>query len=294
MPCQNAAVVFRAGVQLHVTRQLGETTITWGSGGQHKCLYFFEVASYWPFSTGVTTTKCFIETLREGHCISQHTLSFQMSTPAPCHFSLLSPHCVRFFPSLNIKHQSEPSCTFESGMKRSGGSFWGRFAYQFFFIYFCYSAQSGLCCCWTTSLPVFGFNWLFAFTLWASKTRVRLNRDLRTRVWMSLVSLVPFANSKDTVISEMRSVYASRSSLHPTLALMMVGLGSKMPCIFLKAGMTKRLQVTTADTGFPRTSTGTEGRRDKEEKAHEKTALHEQKNKSVFLSTLHTTWEGKD
>lgn len=26
-----------------------------------------------------------------------------------------------------------------------------------------------------------------------------------------------------------------------------------MPCIFLKAGMTKRLQVTTADTGFPRT-----------------------------------------
>lgn len=76
---------------------------------------------------------------------------------------------------------------------------------------------------------------------------------------MSLVSLVPFANSKDTVISEMKSVYASRSSLHPTLALMMVGLGSKMPCIFLKAGMTKRLQVTTADTGFPRTSTGTEG-----------------------------------
>ena len=41
--------------------------------------------------------------------------------------------------------------------------------------------------------------------------------------------------------------------VHPTLALMMVGLGSKMPCIFLKAGMTKRLQVTTADTGFPRT-----------------------------------------
>lgn len=133
MPCQNAAVVFRAGVQLHVTRQLGETTIKWGSGGQHKCLYFFEVASYWPFSMGVTTTKCFIETLREGHCISQHTLSFQMSTPAPCHLSLLSPHCVRSFPSLNIKHQSEPSCTFESGMKRSGGSFWGRFAYQFFF-----------------------------------------------------------------------------------------------------------------------------------------------------------------
>lgn len=41
--------------------------------------------------------------------------------------------------------------------------------------------------------------------------------------------------------------------MRPTLALMMVGLGSKMPCIFLKAGMTKRLQVTTADTGFPRT-----------------------------------------
>lgn len=44
----------------------------------------------------------------------------------------------------------------------------------------------------------------------------------------------------------------------PTLALMMVGLGSKIPCIFLKAGMTKRLQVTTADTGFPRTDGGTE------------------------------------
>lgn len=38
-----------------------------------------------------------------------------------------------------------------------------------------------------------------------------------------------------------------------TLALIMVGLGSKIPCIFLKAGITKRLQVTTADTGFPRT-----------------------------------------
>lgn len=47
-------------------------------------------------------------------------------------------------------------------------------------------------------------------------------------------------------------------SLHPTLALMMVGRGSKMPCIFLKAGITKRLQVTTADTGFPRTEGRTE------------------------------------
>lgn len=108
------------------------------------------------------------------------------------------------------------------------------------------------------------FNWLLAFTPWGSKTRVR---------WMGSVSPVPFVLSKDTVISEMKLVYASRSSLHPTLALMMVGLGSKMPCIFLKAGMTKRLQVTTADTGFPRTSTGTEGQRDKEGKAHEKTAL---------------------
>lgn len=48
--------------------------------------------------------------------------------------------------------------------------------------------------------------------------------------------------------------------LRPTLALMMVGLGSKMPCIFLKAGMTKRLQVTTADTGFPRADGRTERR----------------------------------
>lgn len=36
-----------------------------------------------------------------------------------------------------------------------------------------------------------------------------------------------------------------------TLALMMVGRGSSIPCIFLNAGMTKRLQVTTADTGLP-------------------------------------------
>lgn len=36
-----------------------------------------------------------------------------------------------------------------------------------------------------------------------------------------------------------------------TLALMMVGRGSRIPCIFLRAGMTKRLQVTTADTGLP-------------------------------------------
>lgn len=36
-----------------------------------------------------------------------------------------------------------------------------------------------------------------------------------------------------------------------TLALMIVGLGSRIPCIFLNAGITKRLQVTTADTGLP-------------------------------------------
>lgn len=58
---------------------------------------------------------------------------------------------------------------------------------------------------------------------------------------------------------------------HPTLALMMVGLGSKMPCIFLKAGMTKRLQVTTADTGFPRTDRVERGRggRDRKRKISE-------------------------
>lgn len=32
---------------------------------------------------------------------------------------------------------------------------------------------------------------------------------------------------------------------------MMVGRGSRIPCIFLRAGTTKRLQVTTADTGLP-------------------------------------------
>lgn len=32
---------------------------------------------------------------------------------------------------------------------------------------------------------------------------------------------------------------------------MIVGLGSRIPCIFLSAGTTKRLQVTTADTGLP-------------------------------------------
>lgn len=36
-----------------------------------------------------------------------------------------------------------------------------------------------------------------------------------------------------------------------SLALMMVGRGSRIPCIFLNAGITKRLQVTTADTGLP-------------------------------------------
>lgn len=36
-----------------------------------------------------------------------------------------------------------------------------------------------------------------------------------------------------------------------TLALMMVGRGSRMPCIFLRAGITNRLHVTTADTGLP-------------------------------------------
>lgn len=36
-----------------------------------------------------------------------------------------------------------------------------------------------------------------------------------------------------------------------TLALIMVGRGSRIPCIFLSAGTTKRLQVTTADTGLP-------------------------------------------
>lgn len=36
-----------------------------------------------------------------------------------------------------------------------------------------------------------------------------------------------------------------------SLALIIVGLGSRMPCIFLRAGITNRLQVTTADTGLP-------------------------------------------
>lgn len=85
----------------------------------------------------------------------------------------------------------------------------------------------------------------------------------------------------------------------PTLALMMVGLGSKMPCIFLKAGMTKRLQVTTADTGFPRT----DGRTDRERTAGRErrgenniwvTSLQNRRSESLFLSTSHTTWEGKD
>ena len=37
-----------------------------------------------------------------------------------------------------------------------------------------------------------------------------------------------------------------------TLALIIVGRGSKIPCIFRRAGITNRLQVTTADTGLPR------------------------------------------
>lgn len=43
----------------------------------------------------------------------------------------------------------------------------------------------------------------------------------------------------------------ARVSKWVTLALIMVGLGSRMPCIFLSAGITKRLHVTTADTGLP-------------------------------------------
>lgn len=81
--------------------------------------------------------------------------------------------------------------------------------------------------------------------------------------------------------------------VHPTLALMMVGLGSKMPCIFLKAGMTKRLQVTTADTGFPRTDGQTQ-KGEREGKNIWVTSLQRQRSESLFLSTSHTTWEGKD
>lgn len=62
----------------------------------------------------------------------------------------------------------------------------------------------------------------------------------------------------------------------PTLALMIVGLGSKMPCIFLSAGMTKRLQVTTADTGFPRTDGRTERR--------------EQGEKNIWVTSLQNHW----
>lgn len=53
------------------------------------------------------------------------------------------------------------------------------------------------------------------------------------------------------IIPAQHNVCHNKSCRLFTLALMMVGLGSKIPCIFLNAGMTKRLQVTTADTGLP-------------------------------------------
>lgn len=74
----------------------------------------------------------------------------------------------------------------------------------------------------------------------------------------------------------------------------MVGLGSRIPCIFLKAGMTKRLQVTTADTGFPRTDGQTQGGRESRGKKISVTSLSGRLAKFLFLSTSHTTWEGKN
>lgn len=56
-------------------------------------------------------------------------------------------------------------------------------------------------------------------------------------------------NSKTTPHIAEVLTFNERST--PTLAFMMVGRGSKIPCIFLRAGMTKRLHVTTADTGLP-------------------------------------------
>ena len=61
--------------------------------------------------------------------------------------------------------------------------------------------------------------------------------------------------SSKSLLSTMTSPYPhGKKVCVPTLALIIVGRGSRIPCIFLKAGMTKRLHVTTADTGLPGTN----------------------------------------
>jgi len=56
--------------------------------------------------------------------------------------------------------------------------------------------------------------------------------------------------SSNSSVSTTRGNFQTQDKLL-TLALIMVGRGSRIPCIFLSAGTTKRLQVTTADTGLP-------------------------------------------
>lgn len=70
-----------------------------------------------------------------------------------------------------------------------------------------------------------------------------------------------------------------------TLALMMVGRGSRMPCIFLRAGITNRLHVTTADTGLPGTqktlSHHTEEKKKKKPDGHQQHTLISETNNSL-------------
>lgn len=65
------------------------------------------------------------------------------------------------------------------------------------------------------------------------------------------------------VFNNVSSISLSTLRLVHTLALMIVGLGSRIPCIFLNAGITKRLQVTTADTGLPEKKRGSKKQRER-------------------------------
>lgn len=96
-----------------------------------------------------------------------------------------------------------------------------------------------------------------------------------------------FCSSKWTTVELLRTDKTPDFPEHRTLALMIVGLGSKMPCIFLKAGMTKRLQVTTADTGFPRTDGGRTERMESAKKNIWVTSLTKRRLNLSF-SQLHT------
>lgn len=76
--------------------------------------------------------------------------------------------------------------------------------------------------------------------MWSDKTPLPINFERKARIEK--------ASNRGKTNEEK---FLESCDFYLTLALMMVGRGSRIPCIFLKAGMTKRLHVTTADTGLP-------------------------------------------